>query len=93
MIQALSIGITESEFWKLTPFQLYIKTQAYYEKIKKDNIINIRTYNTVRNLFGDNGIEDFDDIFGVDKQNVLQPHDFGSVDEYLNYLKSIQKEE
>ncbi len=71
----------------MTPFQLYMRTQAYYERVKKDNIINIRTYNVVKNMFGGKDVEDFDDIFGVDKTTWLQPQDFASLEEYNKYLE------
>ena len=55
--------MTEQEFWKSTPFQLYIRQQAQEERIKRENIVNIHLLNNFLGAFGGNSIT-YDDIFG-----------------------------
>lgn len=72
----------------MTPFQFYIRLEGYFEKVKKNNIVNLYTLNAIRNLFGDNGTITFDEIFNVDVQEWLTREDFESMEEYQEYLKT-----
>lgn len=87
------MGLSEEQFWRLTPFQWYLYNQAEIEKIKMQNIITLRQYNVVKNMFSsDVDIETWEDILGIEEEVKWKtPDEFDSWEEYKRYINEEYK--
>ena len=78
IIFAKSLGLTEQEFWKMTPHELYIENQAFETRFKRENIINLQLLNAVSSFLGGKALS-FDDFLGY---KTLKDYNFKTVEDF-----------
>ena len=87
LIIAMSVGITEEEFWQMTPFQLETHLAAREEKFRYEKSLELLTLNTIRNIMSKNEQITMDMIQGR-KIKVYRDFDsFKTADDYEAYLR------
>jgi len=97
LIKAFSLGITEKEFWSMTPFKFYLRSRGFEEKVRLESAVNLLLVNTVRSLGKNNAPIQFEELLGVmtlkDMNFKTRKHFFkdGKTDweGWHNYVKTV----
>ena len=87
LIIAMSAGITEEQFWDMTPFQLKTHLAAREERFRYEKSLDLLTLNTIRNIMSKNEQISMDMLQGrlIKQYRKRLPNE--SRNDYIAYLR------
>ena len=83
----MSAGVTEKEFWNMTPFQLETYLLVREEKFRYEKSLELLTLNTIRNIMSKNETISMDDLQGRIIKTYRKRLPDESRSDYIKYLK------
>ena len=83
----MAAGVTEKEFWNMTPFQLETYLLVREEKFRYEKSLELLTLNTIRNIMSKNETISMDDLQGRYIKTYRKRLPDESRSDYIKYLK------
>ena len=90
------MGLSDDEFWDMTPFELHIENQSFEMKFKREHLLELQLLNTVLSFCGADRTS-FEDVLGYKQLKDLKFKSFEDFvfkgkfnkEKYDEYVKNV----